>query len=209
MSALEKAVKARGIKQVCHFTRLENIDCILQDGLLPRSRLEEYEWVQPPTYNDDYRHDGCLNAVCCSIGFPNYRMFYRLRKKNKGVEWVVLVLSPEILWIKNCVFCVENAASKNVTCIPLNERRGVQAFNKMFEEYEGKPNRKELGISDSCPTNPQAEVLVFDDIEPNLVNGAVFVDEASAKECQKRHKNIQVVCNSKAFDARKDYRYWK
>jgi hypothetical protein len=167
---LKEAIQARNIRYVWHFTQLENLKSILVEGLLPRSELERRSL--PPKFNDLYRLDLQRGAICCSIGHPNYKMFYALRKRNVADEWVVIAVKPEVLWEKDCAFCVENAASNNVTRIPLDQRKGIEAFDKLFDDCEGKPSRGELGLPTGFPTNPQAEILIFDTIEPAYMLGA-------------------------------------
>ena len=112
-------------------------------GIIPRATLESNGAAV--NYNDPYRYDDCTDAESCfSIGFPNYKMFWGLRKDNPGKEWVVIACKPDILWLKDCVFCYENAASDTVTSIPLKDRKGVDAFERLFSPAEGKPSRKEL-----------------------------------------------------------------
>ena len=93
-----------------------------------------------------------------------------------------------MLWEKDCAFCVSNAASNEVTCIPISYRKGLAAFNKLFEEIDGKPTRAELGISVYCPTNPQAEILVFDCIEPKYIIGAITQNKATETELKTKQK---------------------
>lgn len=86
-----------------HFTRAENIASIMAYGLLPVSVARE-QGIRP-TINDPHRLDGRLNGTSLSVSFPNGAMFYKLRNENPDSDWVVLALSPSILWSKNVLFC--------------------------------------------------------------------------------------------------------
>lgn len=204
---LKKIIKEREIKNVLHFTRLSNLDSILKNGLKSRKYLETIE--NSSTFNDEYRHDGCKEAICCSLCYPNYKMFYSLRQENPKEEWVVIGIRESILWEKDCAFCVENAASNNVTAISLAERKGKKALKKIFKEDEIKPTRKELGLKDSCPTNPQAEILVFDDIEPENIFGVVFQSSNRVAEYKKLYKGFQFIYSSSYFSPRPDWKHWQ
>ena len=136
-------------------------------------------------------------------------MFYRLRQENPDVEWVVIGLKPSVLWEKDCAFCVSNAASNEVTSIPIQTRKGAAAFNRLFEEDPGKPTRQVLGISDACPTNPQAEVLVFGNIETSYIIGAVTQKKETEESLKAQYPNYQFVYHKALFSARKDYEHWK
>lgn len=162
-----------------------------------------------PVFNDQYRLDGYRTASCFSIGHPNYKMFYRLRQENPGARWVVVACNSSVLWQKDCAFCHENAASNSVTCIPLGERKGVEAFERLFLPIEGKPGREELDLPACCPTHPQAEVLIFDTVEPEFLAGVVCQDQASADELAGRHPDFEIVHNLPLFSARKDFQHWK
>lgn len=137
---MRNAVKNRGIKYLVHFTRAENLVSIFNNGLVPVNTLDEREMDY--YYNDQHRLDNCCDANCLSIQFPNYKMFYKYRYENSGTDWVVLGIKNTVLWEKDCAFCVENAASSNVTSIPLQRRKGVNAFNKLYNDYPGKPSRQ-------------------------------------------------------------------
>ncbi|WP_085992160.1 DarT ssDNA thymidine ADP-ribosyltransferase family protein [Oceanobacillus senegalensis] len=173
--AIESFVKDRDITTLVHFTRIENLSSIFSNGLLPIDSLSQrrLNYIN----NDEYRLDNCLDANCVSIQFPNYQMFYKYRDKNQDIDWVVLGIKKKILWEKDCAFCVENAASGKVVSMPLDQRKGVDALKRLYYEYPGKPTRNELNLKSSIPTHPQAEVLVFDKIEPELIWGVAFVSE--------------------------------
>lgn len=203
---LRQAVEKRKIKNVWHFTRLSNLESILLEGLLPRSKLNERD--KPPDFNDPYRHDKQINAICCSISFPNYKMLYSLRSNNPNIEWVILSIQPSVLWEKDCAFCIENAASSLVTCIPLSQRKDTEAFNKLFENAEGKPNRDSINLPDSYPTNPQAEVLIFGHVEPEYINGAVCLTKSLESRLKQNYPDVNFRHYPKLFKPRRDFEHW-
>lgn len=203
---LQNAIQTRDIKYLLHFTRLENLNRILSEGLKPKDILVAEG--MPFLWNDAQRLDRRTNALCCSIGHPNYKMFYSLRCEHSGSEWVVLAIKPSILWRKDVAFCFTNAASSSITRLPLHSLKGVNAFNKLFDEVVGKPTRQELGLANNFPTDPQAEILVFDVIEPDDIFGVAFQFQARCDEYKVRLPDKQVLCNSKYFSSRHDYQHW-
>lgn len=160
------------IPYLLHFTRAANLPSIIEHGLYPVSRTCEIGVV--PQVNDHHRFDGHRSATSLSIGFPNYRMFYKLRTENPGVNWVVLGIAASVLWTKDCAFCRHNAADARISKTPLELLQTVEALAAMFEEIDGFQSRAEQQLKAYDPTDGQAEVLVFDVIEPNLILGAVF-----------------------------------
>lgn len=205
---MENTVKTYGVKYLVHFTKVENLQSIFANGILPVSELLsrkiEYNW------NDEYRIDGYPTASCFSIGFPNYRMFYPTRNRYPHAEWAVLGIKREVLWEKECAFCKENAAHSNELSLSLTERKGVSGFHRMFEEYEGKPSRSEMRIPPYLPTNPQAEVLLFDKVELSYIIGVAFEN----KETKEKHhhlipKDLKVFIQKDYFYPRNDHEFWR
>lgn len=203
---MENAVRNRKIEYVWHFTKIENLDSILKNGLIPRAYLEaENASVE---YNDSYRLDECKDANCLSIGHPNYKMFYRLRQNNPRQEWVIIIVDSKILWSKECAFCYENAASHKVTCIPILIRKSVKSFESLFKPADDKPDRQTLGLPDDCPTNPQAEVLVFGLIEPEYIVGAIVSSKERENELKEIYPDFAFVYNKGFYSPRLDYTHW-
>lgn len=205
---MKSIVEEYGIRYLVHFTRANNLESIFQNGLLSVEELNKRGLKYDK--NDDYRFDGCMNAISLSIEFPNYRMFYKYREQNQNVDWVVLGIKRDILWEKTCAFCSDNAASSTISSSSLQERMGVDAFKRLYEDYPGKPSRKELGLDKAIPTNPQAEVLVFDKIETEYIWGVAFQSEHAKNKyihLLPEHVNAQVV--DWIFKYRTDYEYWR
>ena len=170
-TSIQDFVQERGIKCLFHFTRSENLESIHQRGLITRDALIGEGNVS--ACNDEYRIDN-TNAVCLSIGFPNYKMFWTLRErtKDKEVDWVILAVRPAALWELPHAFCRENAAAASVTAISLEKRKSLDAFKSMYSDFDEK-TRKVLRISDDFPTNPQAEVLMLDGVPRSYILGAL------------------------------------
>lgn len=203
---MQAEVEGRNIEYILHFTKIENVGSIIENGLIPRSILE----VQGAgvMFNDQYRHDGHKGASCLSISHPNYKMFYSLRERDNTQKWVVVAFKPDVLWVKDCAFCHENAASNNITAIPIQQRKGVAAFQKMFDPIQGKPDRDSLGLPEYCPTNPQAEVLVFGAIEPEYILGVITPDRQTESELKVLYPNVDFLYHRAFYSARLDYEHW-
>lgn len=170
--AIQAHATAVQVPYLLHFTRATNLPSIMAHGLYPISRAHEISAV--PDINDQLRLDGHRNGTSVSIAFPNSQMFFKYRKDCEGVDWAVLVLHPAALWTKDCAFCRHNAADARISGLPLAVLKTPQAFNGMFDEIEGHTSREEQKLKAFDPTDVQAEVLVFDVIEPQYIRGAVF-----------------------------------
>lgn len=143
MQAIDRKVRQRAWGPLSStLYKMENLDTILQHGVLSRERLNALGI--PFEQNDDMRLDNCLNASCLSISFPNYGLFYKQRRQYDTV-WVVIVLEPNILWEKDCLFCPDNAASTDVSSLSREDRRGIEAFRLLFNDF-GDLERGQLPI---------------------------------------------------------------
>ena len=126
---IESILDNRGIKQLVHFTRIDNIESIVNDGLIPVKQLdaEGYKYKR----NDHKRYDDQLNCTSVSVEYPNYWVLNGFQEKYVGSRWAVIVLDPTLLFDHNCYFAEYNAASKGISK-NLDERTDAQSFEKMF-----------------------------------------------------------------------------
>lgn len=205
---MKQAVAELKVQCLMHFTQAKNIGSICRHGIIPVS--EHRQLGIQAHINDEMRLDFCENATSTSIMFPNYKVFYPFRLKDTSVDWTVIGLRPELLWEKECAFCIDNAASSMVSHQTLDERKGPDALRRMYDEVPGKPGRSVLGIPKSFPTNPQAEVLVFGRIEPKYILGFAFEDQASKNRCIAHiPENFPVHVFEVYFRGRQDYIHWQ
>ncbi len=213
-SQIQQFCEERGIETLCHFTRIENLQSILQEGLLGRSIL--HERGQQFWWNDADRADRCPEANCLSISFPNYQMFYSIREGMKSEEvndsqWVVLLLDAKVLWELDCAFCQRNAASNAVRSIPLNERKKTETLKDLFGDFYGIKHQ-DLQIPQNYPTHPQAEVLVFDQIPTEYINAIHFRNATILEQWRSNYIGTfsdKFFVDRKYFDARCDYEVWR
>ncbi|WP_235019443.1 DarT ssDNA thymidine ADP-ribosyltransferase family protein [Tabrizicola flagellatus] len=163
-------VKSRGISELLHFTKADNLKSILAEGLLPvEALLRKNRRYQR---NDLLRLDNRLDAVSLSVSFPNYRMFWKYRMESVNSDWVVLILDPALLIEHVCAYCRLNAADHRIRCLSDESLAGVAAFEAMFAVAEDKVRPSVLRECD--PTDSQAEILVFGEIAPSFIRSVVF-----------------------------------
>lgn len=139
---MERILNDRQIEWLVHFTRAENLPNIFKYGLLPRSILLFNDISS--CFNDNYRYDNCENAVCTTIEFPNYKMFYPLRQNNPEVDWAVLLLDAQIICDFECAFCSTNAGSAAMYNITIKERKGKGIF-KIIRGITQWTNEERIG----------------------------------------------------------------
>lgn len=93
---IKEFVSQRRIKSLYHFTSLQNLESILNNGLLSRDKLKENNILH--YYNDNLRLENKLNAICVSISFPNYKMFYRCGNTSSSVTLTPNVTSAILIF---------------------------------------------------------------------------------------------------------------
>lgn len=205
---MKEFMRSRQIDALFHFTRANNLPNIFRYGLLPKENLLN-NGINAE-FNDNNRYDGCENALCASIGFPNYKLFYSLRTVNSDVDWAVIKLGANILLDYDCAFCVTNAGSAESYSVNLKDRMGIEALKKLYEDYPGKHSRQEMNLKDCYPTNPQAEVLIFGRVPVEYIKEVYFLNNKALhkyKDCIP--DKIIASDNLYWFYPREDWRYWQ
>ena len=170
---IDGIVRARGIEHLVHFTQAENLPSIFREGLVSVEDARAHE-INIRT-NDADRYDGYLNAISLSVSFPNAYMFYKLRKLHPEKDWAILLIDPAVLYEKRCGFCQFNAADKRIPKQSEDALIGAELLTGMFDRSIRSKDSEFLRPCD--PTDPQAEVLIFEPIELARIRKVVFFDE--------------------------------
>jgi superfamily I DNA/RNA helicase len=198
---LARIIEERGIKELFHFTKKVNLKSILKNGIYSVNYLEknDIKYIK----NDYQRLDDCYNFISLSVSFPNYKMLYQVEKKSSD-SYVILSIDPKILLHKKCLFFSTNAANRKVRERD-EEPSNFSCFEEMFE-YSLRE------IPKNYPTDPQAEILVEEEIEPEFIR-CVYINEKEFLSDEKRWKrtieggwpnapHIKFRCVQKYFEPR-------
>jgi len=188
-----------------HFTSVDNIESIAKDGLRPRDVMDLLGGFK---CCDDLRIDGFKSGISLSVGFPNYKMFYKYRKMNGGT-WCVVAINPQIICNGKCLFFSENAASSKWRGRSPFSLQQKESFEEMFYEIDGKPTRATSGLPIGCPTNPQAEIIHVGPIRRDDFMGITFENELAMKEWEPRCNGIGCAVVNGFFKPRKDFQHWR
>lgn len=205
---MQELIKKHEVEFLVHFTRCENLENIFNYGLLTRSYISTNNIIS--VFNDSYRIDGYQDAICASISFPNYKMFYKLRKDNPDVKWAIIAIDTKVLYDKECAFCLDNAASYLERSRPIDLKKDKEAFGRLFGEYPNQVSRQKLGIDKCMTTNPQSEVLIFENLGLEYIVRVIFENENDkAQYIHYIPKNIESIVYSNIYGGRSDYDYWR
>ena len=204
-SDIEKYVRVRQISHLIHFTRLENLPLIMNEGLLSNQQLVQ----MGRTVLDPLRLDGRPGHVCTSISFPNYQMFFLLRQGNPS-GWCVILIRPSVMWENECLFYPYNAARADLAARPLSDFRGIAALNEMFAETVCNRQRHSC-LSMNQTTSPQAEVMVPSRIAPEDFLSVEFSSRDQASECQEilGQASVRSYWSDRFFRPRCDFEQWR
>lgn len=161
-------------------------------------------------FNDELRLDGVLNSISLSFSHPNFKMFYKYRKQTGDENWVVIKISPSLLYgregevshrilnfnyLNKAVFCSSNAASIKVKSLSVQERMSCDAFLTMFESPIGM----------TLPTytyDNQAEILYMDNIPVDFIE-EIYTKEHDVNLNWIRSMGYPVTENDVVFDKRR------
>ncbi|MDX7881755.1 DarT ssDNA thymidine ADP-ribosyltransferase family protein [Acinetobacter nosocomialis] len=199
---IKEVINRRKITSVIHFTRVENLDAILTNGVIPRSSLQIGSFV----FNDDIRADGKLGYSSFSISFPNHLMFYRLRNKSTNSKWAILVFNANVLSDFPCLFYPVNAASSTVSRLPLENFKGGKALEEMFTHAK---DSRESFLLEEDPTDVQAEVMVPERVPMTYLKGCVLHDTNLVNDYSNKYPTIKFIhCHEgrRLFNTRRAFR---
>jgi hypothetical protein len=198
--SIRARVHERKIPYLVHFTPIANVESILEYGLRSRNALAGHKYV----FTDEYRSDGWLDWISLSVSFPNYKMFYAKKNSLNDVDgWAVLVIRREVLWELDCKFILTNAASFGIRMFRDDKWSSVEAFEGMFNHAEHRN-----GIPDFFTTDPQAEVMVRNEVPRDYVN-MIAVERHIDAERVRSLSDVQVDTIPELFRWRSDFEHWR
>lgn len=198
----------RDIEYLAHFTNTKNLESIFRNGLVSRDKLDEYKMNYE--YNDYFRYDNATQSISTSVTSPNYKMFWPIRQDNPDEDWAVLLIDAKKTLNLKCAFCYTNAANNKIRIIDLEQRCTYEFYKMMFEENHPDYSREDLNLSHNEPTNPQAEVLVLENIPTKYISMCLFENHYTYNKYKMLCNNYRIISgyDKGLFYPRHDYKYW-
>lgn len=195
------------VEYLLHFTPLENLPGIMQNGICPRNMIDN------ATVTDDYRLDNQTDTSSFSISFPNYKMLWHKKKTMPDTIFIILVIDIDVMLgieKRKMAFCVHNAARNDVKDRSFDERSLIGNIGSMFRDNKDRV-REIYNLPKNYPTDPQAEVLIKDVVPPIFIKEIhVENDEAYKAVMQLEIKDLPPVkIDRQFFQARRDCEYWR
>jgi len=167
----------RRVTRLCHFTKIRSLTHILmnEDGILATEFIQDGIKQQ----NDMERLDNAKDYVSCSLQYPNCWYWDKAKKSDADVifkEWVVLTIDLDILKCSSFKFSPCNAATGSGTYI----REDVRNISDIFGEPTIKIKNREPDMLECCPTDDQAEIIVYKNIPVRYINGIIVGNKEGA-----------------------------
>lgn len=179
--SIEAEARDLGITRLCHFTSARNFAQMLDSGYI-EGTAELAAKGATFNQNDEYRFDGRLSDVCCSLEYPNTWYLDQIRAKDPHfLDWVILTLDLSLLDRPGVGFFPYNAARGRGGA----RKEGVEGFKDMFAQnvHGQRPISRQSRHPDWWPTDDQAEVQVPGPVSISLVRSVIFrTDEQLATE---------------------------
>ena len=214
-SAYRYLVEERDVQYLMHFTPVENIQSILDNGIIPRYYLMRDR--KNVVVTDEERWDNRPDCTSFSISFPNYRMMF---KKQNDFKFALLLVDPAVLLdlsIDQIYYLPDNAA--RMSKYGIDNYKGLDALKGLFstpvKTNIGTKTREELDIPDCFPSNPQAEVFIGGTVKPKYIKAVVVDDPSYAKALRNKLRlppdwdESMVGHSISYFKQRVDYKYWQ
>ena len=183
--SIDEQIAERRISRLCHFTPARNLVHIATGrGLASTQALQEAE-RRAFSQQDLLRLDGFPDHICCSIQYPNAWYFANRMRNLRSDDrifrdWVVLGVDPKHLAGPQTLFCPRNAAAEGGRLVAA----GAEAFSAMFADVVSGARGMRLVRNDkppSCPTDDQAEVLIYRQVPLSDIDPIFVRDESQAK----------------------------
>ena len=210
---IKQIIRDREIRNLFHFTPVDNLDSILEKGLKSRAVImqnpDEYPNVICP---DEKRIDGRRNGICLSVSFPNHFLLQKYRERGNN-DWAIIVLDINLILKisdRDTLFFQTNAASGRFRGVGDYFLKSPDALQSLFA-YEVQLDNirsllRRIHLPKKYPTNVQAEVMVNNYIECDYIKGVIFDNyELMETYHEKWPENYNFYYDEGFFSNREDY----
>ena len=165
-SDIKQFLDQREIKNLYHFTCVENLKSILSLGILSKSKLEDrnMRFISNDTQRLEQRYD----YISCSISYPNIKLL-NAYKNRLNARYAIIEIDANVILDKVAMCSPCNAATYNGYNV-----KDIGGINELFTGY-----RENLPLQ--YPTDEQSEILVKDKIDLKYVKRILFENSDDLK----------------------------
>ena len=168
---IRRILHNQNVSRLCHMTQINNLMPIMyaETGIMATDFIDETDLFR----NDRDRLEGKTDYISTSVEYPN-TWYYRNKKYiNPEVsEWAILYINPILCEWDSTLFCPVNAATGYGAYIGSEP----SCLKKTFYDVVGTRSRSSKMLS-CCPTDDQAEVLIYRNIPVKYIIGIAFERE--------------------------------
>jgi hypothetical protein len=202
-------MQSRMINRLVHFTNTRNLESIFQTkGLYSIHRLREKE--KNYVASDLKRLDGLHDYICCSITNINPYYFNSCQERNPIDDYCVLVLDARLIYKRESLYSISNVARERNGHELQNTASTFEYFNKLFADsltIDNRLIRRKATLNDNETTDPQAEVLIHNNIHYFDIKEIIVKNERIKASCENILKEnkitwISVVVNEVLFNVK-------
>ena len=169
---IQAFLNQRGVTRLCHMTQIEKIIEMIANGngIVANEFLQDFSKF----INDHERLDGKNDYVSTSIQYPN-TWYYRNKKDSiPGMkDWAVIFINPYSCIDINSIFCPVNSAKGRGQYIGKDIEVLIHSFDKNVRGRE-----RLSSMLANCPTDDQAEVMIYHSVLLRDFMGIAFENEA-------------------------------
>lgn len=174
-AGIRKAIRDRGITRLCHMTQCDKLLPILSN----RTGIRAVDFIDKSLVmrNDMQRLDGKTEYISTSVEYPNIWFYKNKRYVYPGMtDWAVIFIEPQACINEKTLFCPVNAAASYGAYIG----EDVECLKELFAEQVGNRIRMPKMLK-CCPTDDQAEVMIYRNIPTKYITGIAFENETILK----------------------------
>lgn len=166
-----RTLEEHRIRRLCHMTQIDKLFSILygDEGILATAFCNSKSMYR----NDMDRLDGKTEYISTSIEYPN--VWYYSNKKNINPyvnNWAVIFIDPTLSQEDKTLFCLINSAASKGAYISGDAKN----FSALFNQQVGY-RRRTSNMLCCCPTDDQAEVLLYKHVPVCSITGIAFESE--------------------------------
>ena len=170
-SKVSEFLENRRIRNILHFTHTSNLISILTNGLKSLDSIEKAGITIKS--HDIGRYDEIRQGIFCSIAYPNIWMLNGKENINPQ-EYAILEIMENALFLQHFAAFPGNSA-RNVLKTHAEENLnlyvGVTGLRRMFLN---KDLRSKQNVPKNEPTDLQAEIIFFNELNPDRIRKIHF-----------------------------------